>query len=49
MSDVREIVVNGADDGQRLDRWLKKNVPELPYGLGQKLIRKGAIKVNGKK
>ncbi|HIF25433.1 MAG TPA: RluA family pseudouridine synthase [Micavibrio sp.] len=49
MSDVREVVVNGADDGQRLDRWLKKNVPELPYALAQKLIRKGAIKVNGKK
>lgn len=47
--DERELEVNGADDGQRLDRWLKKYVQELPYGLAQKLIRKGAIRVDGKK
>lgn len=49
MSDVRHIKVGPEDDGQRLDRWLKKCVPELPYGLSQKLIRKGAIRVDGKK
>ncbi|PJB73297.1 MAG: RluA family pseudouridine synthase [Alphaproteobacteria bacterium CG_4_9_14_3_um_filter_47_13] len=46
MSDVRHITVGPEDDGQRLDRWLKKCVPELPYGLAQKLIRKGAIRVD---
>jgi len=49
MSGVRLIKVESIDDGQRLDRWLKKNVPELPYALAQKLIRKGAIKIDGKK
>jgi 23S rRNA pseudouridine955/2504/2580 synthase len=49
MKDARIIVVNAEDDGQRLDRWLKKRVPELPWALAQKLIRKGAIKVAGKK
>lgn len=49
MSGVRIIKVGPEDDGQRLDRWLKKCVPELPYGLAQKLIRKGAIKIDGKK
>jgi len=49
MSTGRIIKVNAEDDGQRLDRWLKKNVPEVPYALVQKLIRKGAIKVDGKK
>lgn len=49
MSGVRHIKVGPEDDGQRLDRWLKKCVPELPYGLAQKLIRKGAIRIDGKK
>lgn len=40
------ITVPDDDDGQRLDRWLKKH---MPFGLAQKLIRKGAIRVNGKK
>ncbi len=37
------------DDGQRLDRWLKKRVPDIPYGLAQKLIRKGQFRVDGKR
>lgn len=49
MNGVRLITVEAEDDGQRLDRWLKKRVPELPYALAQKLIRKGAIKIDGKK
>ncbi|HTK85391.1 MAG TPA: RluA family pseudouridine synthase [Patescibacteria group bacterium] len=49
MSGIRTISVSEEDDGQRLDRWLKKRVPELPYALAQKLIRKGAIRVDGKK
>ena len=46
---VNFIEVKDDDDGQRLDRWLKKNVPDLPYGLSQKLIRKGQIRVDGKR
>lgn len=49
MSGVRSLKVGPEDDGQRLDRWLKKCVPELPYALAQKLIRKGAIRVDGKR
>lgn len=45
----RHITVAEDDDGQRLDRWLKKEVSDLPYGLAQKLIRKGAIRVDDKK
>ena len=44
-----EITVKEDDDGQRFDRWLKKAVPDMPYTLSQKLIRKGALKINGKK
>ena len=49
MSGVRHIEVVQDDDGQRLDRWLKKTVPEVPYGLLQKLIRKGQLRVDGKR
>jgi 23S rRNA pseudouridine955/2504/2580 synthase len=49
VSENKLIIVSPEDDGQRLDRWLKKCVPEIPYGLAQKLIRKGAIKIDGSK
>lgn len=49
MSKVRHITVSEDDDGQRLDRWIKKNVPDLPFGLTQKLIRKGQVRVDGKR
>lgn len=49
LKDTRTITVDLADDGQRLDRWLKKAVPDLPYALSQKLIRKGAIRIDGKR
>lgn len=49
MSTVRHITVSDDDDGQRLDRWLKKRLPEIPYGLVQKLIRKGQLRVDGKR
>ena len=49
MSGVRKITISDDEDGQRLDRWLKKTVPELPYGLAQKLIRKGQLRVDGKR
>ena len=43
------IKVEQDDDGQRLDRWLKREVPDVPYVLLQKLIRKGALRVDGKR
>ena len=49
MSNIRHIEIKEDDNGQRLDRWLKKNVPEIPYGLAQKLIRKGQIRIGSKR
>ena len=37
------------DEGRRLDRVLKKMLPDVPAGLLYSGIRKGLIKVNGKK
>lgn len=49
MSGVRYSHVTEDDNGQRLDRWLKKHVPGLPYTLAQKFMRKGQIRVDGKR
>ena len=49
MSEVRILKVTEDDDGQRLDRWLKRVAPDLPYILVQKLLRKGQIRIDGKR
>lgn len=49
MRDIRHFKVTEDNDGQRLDRWIKANVPELSYGLAQKLMRKGQIRVDSKR
>lgn len=36
-------------DGQRLDRFMKKEFPALSYGQSQKLIRTGQIRLDGKR
>ncbi len=46
---LKFITVKEDDDGQRLERWLKKNVPDMPYVLAQKLMRKGQIRIDGKR
>ena len=43
------MVIQQDDDGQRLDRFLKKTFPQLTYGETQKLIRTGQIRINGKR
>ncbi len=42
-----EWTVSPADDGQRLERYIKNQGVQLPYHLLQKLFRKGEVKVNG--
>jgi 23S rRNA pseudouridine955/2504/2580 synthase len=49
MIDVRHLTISQDDDGQRLDRWLKKNVTEMSFVMAQKLIRTGQIRVDGKR
>ncbi len=43
------MIIQSDDDGQRLDRFLKKAFPELTYGQSQKLIRTGQIRINAKR
>ncbi len=41
---VKEDFVN-----MRLDKWIKKNISDVPQSLIEKSIRKGNIKINNKK
>jgi 23S rRNA pseudouridine955/2504/2580 synthase len=37
------------DDGIRLDRWFKRHYPALAHGALEKLLRKGEVRVDGKR
>ncbi len=41
------LAVKPGEAGMRLDRWLKAHFPAVPHSLVQKLLRNGAIRVNG--
>lgn len=49
MSGVHYLKVSEDEDGQRLDRFLQKHIKGIPFGLLQKLMRKGQIRVNSKR
>ena len=42
-------IINEEFENTRIDRWLKKNVCNIPQSLIEKNLRKGNIKVNSKK
>jgi len=46
MSGVYYLEVTEDEDGQRLDRFLQKHLKGVPFGLLQKLMRKGQIRVD---
>lgn len=49
MAETENIVIGDSDDGQRLDRWLKKNYPGFTFGQLQKILRTGQLRVDGKR
>src|SRR5690349_14430484 len=49
MIPMTEHPISDADDGIRLDRWFKRHMPSVPHGLIEKNLRKGLIRVDGKK
>lgn len=49
MPGVQYIEVTSDEDGQRLDRILKAHFPDHPFGLLQKLLRTGQIRVDSKR
>lgn len=49
MSGVQHIEIMPKDVDMRLDRWFASRYPGLSFGRLQKLLRKGDIRVNGKR
>ena len=47
MTGVQTVKVSVSDAATRLDRWLATRFPDLSYGLVQKLLRTGQIRVDG--
>ena len=43
------VEVAAADDGLRLDRWFKQHYPGVTHGQLRKMLRKGQVRVAGKK
>ena len=46
---VQYFHVKRTEDDMRLDRWFKKHFPTLTHGRLEKLLRKGAIRLDGEK
>ncbi len=45
---MKEFVINKAQAGKRLDKWLMREAPALSVGLMQKYFRQKDVKINGK-
>jgi len=46
---VQTVTVNGDESGMRLDRFFEARFPGLSYSHIQRIIRKGEVRVNGKR
>ena len=44
---VQHVEVRPDDAAQRLDRWLKRRFPQLPYGYVAKILRTGQVRLDG--
>jgi len=41
--------IDADDDGIRIDRWFKRHYPAVTHGLLEKLLRKGEVRLDGKR
>jgi 23S rRNA pseudouridine955/2504/2580 synthase len=48
-SEVRQFTVDADDDGVRLDRWFKRNLPQIGFATISRWARTGQIRVDGKR
>ena len=49
MTEKTEHTIADADDGMRLDRWLHRHWPDRPHSFLAKMIRKGSVRLDGKR
>jgi 23S rRNA pseudouridine955/2504/2580 synthase len=48
-TDVRQFTVSTEDDGIRLDRWFKRNLPDTSFNLVSRWSRTGQLRLDGKR
>ncbi len=46
---VRQFTIDADDDGIRLDRWFKRHLPQVGFGVISRWARTGQIRVDGKR
>lgn len=46
---MQKFIVDLDDSGARLDKWAKRYLPDVPHSMVQRMLRKGQLRVNGKK
>src|SRR5438046_3798365 len=46
---VRQFRVTEEDDGIRLDRWFRRNLPEIGFGQISRWARTGQLRLDGKR
>ena len=49
MAGTRNFVVSEGDDGIRLDRWFKRNMPDVSFNLVSRWARTGQLRIDGKR
>ena len=49
VSDVRTFTVTEDDDGIRLDRWFKRNMPDVSFNIVSRWARTGQLRLAGKR
>lgn len=47
--EVRQFTVQGDDHGIRLDRWFKRHLPQIGFGMVSRWARTGQVRVDGKR
>ena len=47
--EVRQFTVSDDDDGIRLDRWFKRNLPQIGFATVSRWARTGQVRVDGKR
>ena len=45
MNELRTFTVSDEDDGIRLDRWFKRNMPEVSFNIVSRWARTGQLRV----
>ena len=46
---VRQFTVSDDDDGIRVDRWFKRNLPAIGFATISRWARTGQVRVDGKR